>query len=73
METGSLNENERNLITRSDSNGTQGSQTQGQGGQGGQGLGQGGEGEETEYWRKNISELKQTANIVLIHVCDENR
>lgn len=29
--------------------------------------------EEIEYWKKNISEFKQSSNIVLIHVCDENR
>jgi hypothetical protein len=26
-----------------------------------------------EYWRKDITEFKQVSNIVLIHVCDENR
>ena len=31
------------------------------------------EGEAEEYWKKNISEFKQSSNIVLIHVCDENR
>jgi hypothetical protein len=28
---------------------------------------------DVEYWRKDISEFKQVSNIVLIHVCDENR
>jgi hypothetical protein len=30
-------------------------------------------GTDLEYWRKDISEFKQVSNIVLIHVCDENR
>lgn len=31
------------------------------------------ESSEDDYWKKPISELKQTDDIVLIHVCDENR
>ena len=27
----------------------------------------------TDYWRKDITEFKHVSNIVLIHVCDENR
>lgn len=39
----------------------------------GNNLGEGNGKEEMEYWKKNITEFKQLTNIVLIHVCDENR